>query len=207
MMVETPPESSGMRPGERQVAPTKEGIRRDHVARYEWAARQIGTAHSVVDAACGVGYGSRILADAGHSVLGLDKEKAALEYARANYASSRVKFESFDAADPEAIYGCDFDASVCFETVEHVADPLPLLKAMRWCSRRLLASVPNESVFPYRNHAFHFRHYTREQFEALLNAAGWKVAGWFGQAGPESEVEPDLEGRTLIAICEHLEAA
>jgi hypothetical protein len=33
-----------MKPGERQVAPTIDGIRRDHVARYEFAARSIGSA-------------------------------------------------------------------------------------------------------------------------------------------------------------------
>ena len=57
---------------ERQVAPTLDGIRRDHVARYEWAARQLAPESVVLDAACGVGYGSRVMADAGMTVRGTD---------------------------------------------------------------------------------------------------------------------------------------
>jgi hypothetical protein len=89
---------------------------------------------------------------------------------------------------------------VCFETIEHIEDPLSLLLGLHETARVLFASVPNESVFPHGGRiAFHFRHYTRAQFQALLEEAGYQVVAWYGQAGPESEVEPDIEGRTLIA--------
>jgi len=63
-----------MQEGERQVAPQLNGIRRDHVERYLWAARQLGASCRVVDFACGIGYGAKILAEAGHQVVGFDRD-------------------------------------------------------------------------------------------------------------------------------------
>ena len=57
-----------MEQGERQVAPTLDGFREDHLARYHFAAQRLA-GKKVVDAGCGVGYGSFILAEAGCNVL------------------------------------------------------------------------------------------------------------------------------------------
>ena len=53
-----------MHDGERQVAPSLDGIRKDHVERYKLAAEIFGGL-SVMDVGCGVGYGAKVLADAG----------------------------------------------------------------------------------------------------------------------------------------------
>jgi len=193
-----------MKEGERQVAPTKEGIRRDHVARYEWAAKLLPKGSRVIDFACGVGYGTRILADAGHIATGYDKSNDALIYADKHYDSAGTNFLTCDGVNPHELR--EADAAISFETIEHIEDPRPLLKALRVAAPLLLASVPNEDVMPYSPApgvvtAFHHRHYTRHQFATLLTECGWCVTEWHGQAGPESEVEPNLPGRTLIAIC------
>lgn len=204
-----------MKEGERQVAPTLNGIRRDHVARYEWAAKQIHPAGRVIDFACGVGYGTRILADAGHQASGFDVDADALEYACKHYGSLRdtvgkhpVSFREKNGNAPGELG--EADAAVCFETIEHLEDPRPLLNALRKSAPLLLASVPNEDVMPWRVApgfvtAFHFRHYTKEEFNALLLECGWRATDWYGQAGPESEVEQNINGRTLIAVCERCE--
>lgn len=195
--------------GERQVAPTLDGIRRDHVARYEWAAKVLPAHSRVIDFACGVGYGTKILANAGHLALGCDRDGEALEYARLNYTyggEGVPRWKQADGNDPGELG--EADAAVCFETVEHIEDPRALLKALRLSAPMLIASVPNEAVMPWRREedgavtAFHFRHYLKHQFQALLNECGWAVVDWYGQAGPESDVEPDVNGRTLIAVCQ-----
>jgi SAM-dependent methyltransferase len=185
-----------MKPGERQVAPTLSGVRRDHLARYEWAAATLPPKSRVVDCACGIGYGSYILAMAGHTVLAIDKDPEAIAYGNEYYEHSRITWRCCDAATQSI--GGEWDAAICFETIEHIRQPLGMLREFRAIADHLIASVPNETIFPYENYAFHHRHYTRPEFLALLRAAGWSPLSWFGQAGPVSEVEAKLEGRTLI---------
>lgn len=190
-----------MQEGERQVAPSIDGIRRDHVARYEWAARILGSkkCRAVADFACGVGYGSNHLASCGYKVTGFDKDAEAIAYASEHYAHLYARFVQADGLLPRG----KFDAAVCFETIEHVPDPLSLLKSLRTSAPLLIASVPNEDVFPWNGHAFHERHYTKQEFAALLNEAGWHVTEWHGQADDESDVEANCHGRTLIAVAKH----
>jgi hypothetical protein len=78
-----------------------------------------------------------------------------------------------------------------------------MLRALRQSARLLLASVPNQDVMPYAGQAFHYRHYTLRQFEALLRECGWQASLVLGQAGRESEVEPDISGRTIVVFAEH----
>lgn len=184
--------------GERQVAPTLEGIRRDHVARYEFAAGLIRTGSFVLDLACGIGYGSKILADAGHQVVGVDKSEEAIRYGKQRYAHPSADLIVGDASEP---LKSGADAIVCFETLEHLDDPLAALQAFH-CAPLLIASVPNEERFKYRGQKFHKRHYTRQEFLGLLEAAGWRVTGWYGQADEFSEVEPNVNGRTAIVTAE-----
>lgn len=189
------------------MAPTLAGIRRDHVARYEWAAKQLPAPSRVIDFACGIGYGTRILADAGHTARGYDRDSETLCYADQHYAAPGTLFISANGNVPDQLL--EADAAVCFETIEHLEDPRPLLKALRTAAPLLLASVPNEDVFPYSPApgvvtAYHYRHYTKHEFKELLRECGWGVTSWHGQEGPESEVEADCPGRTLIAACERM---
>ena len=196
-----------MQAGERQVAPTLSGIRRDHVARYEFAAKTIPPKSRIIDFACGVGYGSKILADAGHTVTGYDINGEAIAYAKEYYQGVGLQpaFQIRNGYAPGELG--ESDAAVCFETIEHLEDPRALLKALRAAAPLLVASVPNESVIPYQNGrgeraAYHFQHYLKHEFSDLLTECGWRITQWYGQEGEESEVEPDCIGRTLIAVAE-----
>lgn len=183
--------------GERQVAPTVNGVRADHTARYRWAASVLLPGSVVIDVGCGIGYGARILAEAGMNVYAVDVDRETIAYACEHYAHERIQFVACDVA------GLDLgtaDAAVCFEMIEHVADPLSMLRQLRATVPKLLCSVPNEEVFPWKNYAFHHRHYTREQFRSLLVDSGFQAAQWLGQAGPESPVEVGVNGRTLVAL-------
>jgi len=187
-----------LRDGQRQVAPTLDGIRADHLARYRWAAQRLPAASRVIDVACGVGYGARILAEAGHRVLAIDNDPEAIAYAREHYAHRRIRYRQADASALGDLSGFAPDAAVSFETIEHLADPAPLLTALR-AAPLLLASVPNETVFPFRGYLHHHRHYTAAEFTDLLRETGWQPRLWFGQADAHSDVLPNVEGRTLVA--------
>lgn len=198
-----------MKEGERQVSPALDGIRRDHVARYEWVASRIPADSKVIDFACGIGYGAQLIAKTGCKVDALDIDGEALAYAGKHYPHENVRFRTRDGNAPGDMPKSD--VAVSFETIEHIRDPRPLLKALRAAAPVLYASVPNEDEFPFGNGiAFHHRHYTQGQFEALLNECGWGVTEWFDQEGPESEVRKcnlamARKGRTIIAECARIE--
>jgi SAM-dependent methyltransferase len=155
----------------------------------------------VIDVCCGVGYGAFILAEAGHTVVAIDRNDEAVAYARKHYAHKNISHYVLDVNDYDINEVGDFDYAVMFEAIEHIEHPLPVLQALHRRARNLLASVPNEVGFPYANYKYHFRHYTPCEFNELLIDAGFTLKGWFGQAGKESYIEPDLfSGRTLIAV-------
>ena len=92
----------------------------EHVARYAWAAKLLGPAKGVLDAPCGAGYGTQLLARAGHRVLGLDVDAGAVTYARQRYPHERAAYRIADLCGPDL--GGPFEAVVCFEGIEHVLD-------------------------------------------------------------------------------------
>ena len=187
---------------ERQVAPTLDGIRRDHVARYEWAASMLEPGEVVLDIGCGVGYGSHILAAKAAGVLGMDRDASAISYAERHYKAPNIAYRVRDFGSFSLPSTTDqFTTAVCFEVIEHIEDPVTLLSDLD--AQRLFVSVPNEHVFPWHDGIkFHHRHYTPEGFENLLNVAGWEVVEWWAQAGPESEPVRDTQGRTQIAVAQ-----
>ncbi len=174
-------------------------VRADHVARYEWAAARTGG--HVVDAGCNCGYGAAILADAGLTVTAMDNWRPGLEFAREHW--DRPGIEWVEADLNGAVNTPVAGAVVAFEVIEHLADPGGLLRAARSGSARLLASVPNEAIWPWqpRLAPVHHRHYTKREFQVLLNEAGWTNIQWFGQRDQYSDVEPDVNGRTLVVDC------
>lgn len=187
---------------ERQLKASLDDVRADHLARYRWAAARV-PAGALIDAACGCGYGSAILADAGHTVAAFDVSPVAIHFAEQHWHRRNIAWRLANVsttAFPAA------DVVVSFETLEHLDDPKAFLFAARAAAPRLLISVPNEKVIPFSKAAFpfHHRHYTRKSLARRLEMCGWRATAWFGQADKFAPVEPDLQGRTLIADAERI---
>ena len=68
--------------GERQVANTMSGISEDHVRRYAWVVERLEPDTTVLDAGCGVGYGSCMLAERAAKVVAVDLASEAIQYAQ-----------------------------------------------------------------------------------------------------------------------------
>jgi len=93
----------------------------DHVARYQSVTTYVDQG-KVLDIACGTGYGSKLLKEAGAvRVWGIDISLEAIEHAREKYNAEGVQFLVGDITSiplPAAFV----DIVACFETIEHVED-------------------------------------------------------------------------------------
>lgn len=140
-----------------------------HVERYRFAAGRLRPGR-VLDLACGVGYGSAILAEQpGVEVLGVDLSEHAVAYAREkarqHHRAPRLAFRVAEALAFEDAQG--FDAIVSLETLEHVADPGRLIERFAALLRpggTLIASVPttpSTDLNPHHLHDFSARSFRR----------------------------------------------
>jgi 2-polyprenyl-3-methyl-5-hydroxy-6-metoxy-1,4-benzoquinol methylase len=127
----------------------------EHVHRYEFAA-SLCEGLRVVDLACGVGYGSEILAQVATAVHGVDIDVAAIDSAAATVGKrSAATFGVADASDflSQDLTG-DYDMLVCFEGLEHFdgfSDVVDLLANQVRAGVKLVCSVPNSKMFEEEN--------------------------------------------------------
>lgn len=115
-----------------------------HLDRYEFAKRNLLPGR-ILDLACGVGYGTILLAERPgvSSVTGVDISQDAVKYAIEHYRCERVNYICSPALEfnPQE----KFDSIVSLETIEHVDDPNRLfahLISLLKPGGRLIASVP-----------------------------------------------------------------
>lgn len=197
----------------RQQAPELSGIRADHVARYQFAldmAVPLVGGGRVLDVGCGVGYGSRMMSDAGYDVTGIDPSQEAIKYAEEHYADGKIKFL------PWAMEGTgmvDLAFITMFEVIEHSEQaPAFMANAAKNC-RYLFGSVPNERVVPFTSGGYnteHYRHYTADEITEELNQAGWvvtRIGSQYGKRGPGANIRThDTSGRTIVFMAESTHA-
>jgi 2-polyprenyl-3-methyl-5-hydroxy-6-metoxy-1,4-benzoquinol methylase len=101
---------------------------RRHLAVYEWIGARL-TGASVIDMACGEGYGSEVLSRACASVVGVDANPEAHEHARLRYPRQNLTFER-GMVENHGRTGA-YDAVVFLQTIEHVYDPVGVLGHFR----------------------------------------------------------------------------
>lgn len=146
----------------------------EHESRYKFA-KQFVKGKKVLDIACGVGYGSKILCDAeALNVIGCDISKDAIDHAIKNYGNESLSFKMMDATKlnfPDNF----FDVIISFETLEHVSEYKTMLNEFFRVLKEdgmLIISTPNKDVSSKgkekpRN-PFHSQEFTKSEFINLL---------------------------------------
>jgi 2-polyprenyl-3-methyl-5-hydroxy-6-metoxy-1,4-benzoquinol methylase len=138
-------------------------IEAEHLVRYKWASALVSAAR-VLDAGCGVAYGTSMLARSGASqVIGVDIAAAVLDAVRPDMPEN-VRLETGDVLDLRYEDGA-FDVVVCFECIEHLVDPgaaLDELARVLAPTGLLLVSSPNRHIQPSINPHHHHEFLPRE---------------------------------------------
>ncbi|MBJ7354445.1 MAG: class I SAM-dependent methyltransferase [Thermoleophilaceae bacterium] len=116
---------------------------RRHLVVYDWIARRVD-GKSVVDMACGEGYGTAVLAQTATRVIGVDANPEAFEHASAKYTSDRVEIvrDLIETYRPQD----EVDAVTFLQTIEHVQDPAGVLRhfaSLLSTGGKVYVSTPN----------------------------------------------------------------
>lgn len=106
----------------------------------------------ILDAGCGEGYFTAVLADTfpDADVLGLDASEGAVNYAREHFGANA----SFNVGDLFDLPFADasFDVVVCSEVLEHLDEPARAFAELkRVARRRVVLTVPLEPYFKFFN--------------------------------------------------------
>jgi SAM-dependent methyltransferase len=178
---------------ERIVPGTKEwdAFYANHIMRYQFAVQELKkiNAATILDAACGVGYGAAFIAREipVKKVIAVDRSKEALDIANKNFKTNNLEFLTDDCHTLQTAAGhAPYDAVVSFETFEHLPKPADFLAA---CYSNLkiggsiIISTPNKSVSSPQelNWEYHEKEYTATELFESLSAAGFKNISLYGQ--------------------------
>ena len=157
-----------------------------HLERYEFACRYARPGR-LLDIACGVGYGTRLLIDQCPGVteaVGVDLSSEAITYAKQHYQREGLRFVVDDAmrfSDPER-----FNAIVSLETIEHLPDPESfvgdLVDRLTRPQGVIIASVPTTPSVDANPH--HLHDFTERSFRRMFENCGLMELGCLHQVQP-----------------------
>ena len=174
-----------------RIDPEREvpGILSIHLKRYDFALAYC-KGKTVLDAACGVGYGAHHLAQAASRVIGIDIDSEAIAYGQSRFGSGRASFQVADAVNT-GFQDSQFDVICSFETIEHLSNIRGYLKEMsRILSRDGVYMVSTPQVSKTNHHPanpYHTVEFSRMDFEALLHQYFDQVE-LYGQRRKQSEL-------------------
>ena len=194
----------------------------EHLQRYR-AILDLAAGKTVLDAASGAGYGSRILAERARLVCGVEIDPEAVAQAQERYGDANLCFVQGSASFFPFPAGT-FDLIVSFETIEHLPEEtqrqfLLEIKRVLKVDGILVMSTPDRRIYsdlPDYHNEFHRKEFYREEFAAFL-ADGFShvqfleqaaVLAYFIATGKEANFthvpifgSPALQGKYLVALC------
>lgn len=148
----------------------------EHYQRY-LSVRNLVQDKVVLDAACGEGYGSNIIASVAKSVMGLDIDGYTIEHAKVSYRQRSNLHFLQGSIEKIPLEDDSVDVVVSFETIEHVSEQIQhtFLEEIARVLKKdgiLVMSTPNKKIysdlFNYENE-FHVKEFYHNEFLAFLH--------------------------------------
>ena len=144
-----------------------------HFCAYKFA-KDFVSGKKVLDIGCGEGYGSAFLADSAKEVLGVDYDKAIIDYAVNKYHKDNLKFAVMDVENMNSLIQ-KFNIICSFQNIEHIRDTRKLLANIAnllkedgvfICSTCNIKDSSPGSIVPFNK--FHVKEYLASEFKELL---------------------------------------
>lgn len=151
----------------------------EHMIRYRFASSYV-KGKTVIDLACGVGFGCEMLSQNAQSVIGVDINSEAIMYAQKHYLDKNIEYVKYDVTKtPFPKHSADVITS--FETVEHLVDEKLFIKEVRRLLKpngTFIISTPNVE-FSVGANPYHVREYNLSECLTLLK--DFKSVKLYGQ--------------------------
>jgi 2-polyprenyl-3-methyl-5-hydroxy-6-metoxy-1,4-benzoquinol methylase len=154
----------------------------DHYNRYLFA-KDLCKGKRIVDYGCGHGYSALILKNQYKQYVGVDLDKSAINWAKSNigrYNSTTSFFtpDEFQNSFPDHF----FDVALSFEVIEHLQDPLQMLKCLKQkviSQGKIVLSTPNGAFAKGDRNLFssslHINEFSAEEFYKILSKTGGMI--------------------------------
>lgn len=163
-----------------------------HLARYEFARTYISKEDTVLDIACGTGYGTAMIASGCQESIGVDISPTSIQYAKAKNSRKNTNFIISDFFNTKITA----DVVLSFETIEHlqVNQIEDILKKLVDFSRRtLIGSVPYEEKTG--DNPYHFLFNLNESSLEYLTQVG-RIKFYYQT--PDGNIYPNKPSNTFI---------
>jgi GT2 family glycosyltransferase/2-polyprenyl-3-methyl-5-hydroxy-6-metoxy-1,4-benzoquinol methylase/spore maturation protein CgeB/Tfp pilus assembly protein PilF len=170
-----------------------------HVKRY-LLAQTFASGKRVLDAGCGAGYGTKLLANVAERVDAVDIDPEAVAFCQRTFVDEKIDWSVGDLRSFEPVENT-YDLVTSFEVIEHLTrEEIPgYLERIRTSLKPggvALISTPNRLVAEQWQNPFHHAEMTLEEFRSTLETA-FNVQAVLGQTQWSPQVE--LQGQCAIS--------
>lgn len=142
------------------------------INRYKFAKPYISNSDNVLDIACGLAYGSQIIASSCKNIIGLDVDNNTINFNNANNKINNLKYYLIKPEQYLKQFHSYFNVILSFETIEHSSNRSKFLKNIKsYCGKKatVILSTPNNYLYknPPKN-PYHKYEYKLEELYLIL---------------------------------------
>jgi SAM-dependent methyltransferase len=165
----------------------------------------------ILDFGCGMGYLTYAIARRGYNVIGLDISPVAVKKAKERYGDNYL---CMDILNKSTYKIGSFDVILCIEMIEHVIDPVALIKNLRYllgAGGQIILTTPSKSSFPNDaiwetdNPPVHLWWFTQKAIEEIAFSAGYSKIEFIDiRQAPTGRIEISNTRDYSKPICQHI---